>query len=126
MRHGLRWFTVASGSGLTWSGDLTDKINEFGPRVKRAMVAGAKVVEPQAEAYMKSNATWTDRTGNARNGLKAQTVVSKNSVAIYLFHQVPYGPWLELRWSGRYQIINPTVEVFAPVLIDTIAGLAFD
>jgi hypothetical protein len=113
-------------SGIEWSGDLTTRVNQFGPKIKRAMVAGAKYVEPQAEAYMKNNATWTDRSGDARNGLKAQTEVTTNSVVIYLFHTVPYGPWLELRWSGKYQIINPTIEVFAPVLVDTIAKLAFD
>lgn len=90
------------------------------------MVAGAKYVEPQAEAYMKSNAPWTDRSGNARNGLKARTEIGSNKVTVYLFHSVPYGGYLELRWSGRYQIINPTIEVFAPVLIETIAELAFD
>lgn len=113
-------------SGITWSGDLTTRVNNFGPKVKRAMVAAAKMTEPEAEAYMKNNAPWQDRTGNARNGLKAQTVVSTNGVAILLFHQVPYGPYLELRWSGRYQIINPTIEVYAPILIQRVADLAFD
>lgn len=117
---------MAKDVGIEWSGDLTDKINQFGPRVKRAMVTAAKFIEPQAEAYMKNNAPWVDRTGNARNGLKAQTVVTTNNVTIYLFHQVPYGPYLELRWSGRYQIINPTIEMFAPNFIELIAELAFD
>lgn len=113
-------------SGITWSGDLTTKANQFGPKVKRAMVTAAKAIEPQAEAHMKSNAPWNDITGNARNGLKAQTVISTNGVAILLFHQVPYGPYLETRWSGRYQIINPTIEIYAPQLIDLVAELAFD
>lgn len=111
---------------IEWSGDLTDKLNQFGPRIKRAMVAAAKVIEPQAIAYMRSNATWTDRSGNARAGLNVETEVSTNRVTMYLYHQVPYGPWLELRWSGRYQIINPTIEVFAPKLIQLVSELAFD
>lgn len=113
-------------SGIEWSGDMEAKLNQFGPRVKRAMVVAAKYIEPQAEKHMKENAPWTDRTGNARNGLKAQTEVNTNQVILYLFHQVPYGPYLELRWSGRYQIINPTIEVFAPKLMAKVADLAFD
>ena len=114
------------GSSLTWSGDMTDKINQFGPKMKRAMVTGAKYIEPQAVEHMKNNAPWTDRTANARNGLSAQTEVGRNSVTIYLFHTVPYGPWLEVRWSGKFQIINPTVELFAPKLVELVAKLAFD
>lgn len=113
-------------SGLTWEGDLTTQINQFGLKAKRGMVAGAKMVEPQALKHMKENAPWTDRTGNARNGLSAKTIVENNKVSIVLYHTVPYGPYLELRWSGRYQIIQPTVEMFAPILAATIAKLIFD
>lgn len=111
---------------FTWSGDLTTKINQFGPHVKRAMVTAAKYIEPQALAYMRDNATWTDRSGNARGGLSVETEVKTNTVTMYLYHQVPYGPYLELRWSGKYQIINPTIEVFAPQLIELVNKLAFD
>lgn len=117
---------VSGGAEFTWTGDLFDKVNQFGPRVKRAMTVAAKRIEPEAEAYMKNNATWTDRTGNARAGLKAETEVETNRVTIYLYHTVPYGPWLELRWSGKYQIINPTIEVMAPALMELVADLAFD
>lgn len=116
---------MASG-GIEWSGDLTTRINQFGPKVKRAMVTAAKFIEPQAEKHMKENAPWTDRTGNARNGLKAQTVVETNQVTIYLFHQVPYGVYLETRNSGKYQIINPTIDIFAPKYVELVAKLAFD
>ena len=114
------------GAHIEWSGDLHDRLNQFGPRVKRAMVTAAKYIEPQALAYMRDNAPWTDRTGNARAGLNVETEVNTNNVTMYLYHQVPYGPWLELRWSGKYQIINPTIEVFAPKLLQLVADLAFD
>lgn len=117
---------MSGNTGISWEGDLTDKLNQFGPRVKRAMVAAAKYIEPQALNYMRSNASWTDRTGNARAGLNVETEVGTNNVTMYLYHQVPYGPYLELRWSGRYQIINPTIEVFAPQLIELVSELAFD
>lgn len=113
-------------SGIEWSGDLTDKLNQFGPRMKRAMVTAAKTIEPRALQYMRDNAPWTDQTGNARAGLAATTEVTTNNITIYLYHQVPYGPYLETRWSGRYQIINPTIEVMAPQLMALVAELAFD
>ena len=111
---------------IKWSGDLTAKINQFGPHVKRAMVAAANYTAPQIEAYMKANASWTDRTGAARNGLGARVESNTNSVAIVLFHSVPYGVWLEVRWGGKYAIIPAGMAMGGPVLAQTIARLAFD
>lgn len=59
---------------------------------------------------MKDNASWQDDTGNARNGLAARAYKDQDSTGIVLYHQVPYGLWLEVRWSGRYAIIVPAME----------------
>ena len=116
----------AASFSMHWEGDLTEqRVQQIGPRIKRAMVAAANRTAPQAESYMRSNAPWTDRTGNARNGLRAQVVVDTNSVAIVLHHSVPYGIWLEVRWSGRYAIIEPTIQQYAPKFVDMVARLAF-
>lgn len=69
---------------------------------------------------MRDNAPWTDRTGNARNGLKAEH--QKQEMRwhqLTLSHSVPYGIWLEVRWSGRYAILNPTLEKIGPELMRT-------
>lgn len=71
-----------------------------------------------AEGYMKVNAPWTDRTGNARNGLTATADLSQagsGTYIIHLYHKVPYGIWLETRFAGRYAIIWPAVEHEAPL-----------
>jgi len=33
-----------------------------------------------------------------------------------VYHTMPYGLWLEVRWSGRYAIIGPTMLHIAPQL----------
>lgn len=78
---------------------------------------------PEIESYMKSNAKWTDRTSNARNGLRAVTDFSDGSYAIVMFHSVPYGIWLEVRFSGRYAIIEPTVQAMGPVVMENVQHL---
>jgi hypothetical protein len=78
---------------------------------------------PEVESYMKNNAPWTDRTGNARNGLAARAYESGNEVGIVLYHQVSYGIWLEVRWSGRYAIINPTIEEMGPRVMQQFSNL---
>lgn len=60
---------------------------------------------------MRSNASWTDRTANARNGLDAiPSREGLNGYVITLTHGVPYGIWLEVRWSGKYGIIPEAVR----------------
>jgi hypothetical protein len=83
-------------------------------RVNRALMAVMQYNAPKCEAFMKTNANWTDQTGNARNGLRAEAFVDGNNYGIYLFHSVPYGIWLEVKFSGRYSIITPTIETMGP------------
>lgn len=65
------------------------------------MVAAAKLTAP-----------WTDRTGNARNGLSTEIGWQPGiQHTIDLFHRVTYGIFLETRWGGRYAIILPTLKV---------------
>jgi hypothetical protein len=86
-----------------------------GPKmVHDASVLIAHRMAPQVANHMKTNAPWTDRTGNARNGLAAQPYDEGDAVGIVLYHQVSYGIWLEVRWGGRYAIINPTIDVMGP------------
>lgn len=66
----------------------------------------------RAEAYARINANWTDRTGNARQGLAAEADLSGTGSgrwAIVIYHQVKYGIWLETRFGGRYAIIDRTI-----------------
>lgn len=87
--------------------------------VGRSMQASAA----RMEAYMKDNAPWTDRTGNARRGLAAQRVSNGFANTIVLYHQVSYGIFLETRWNGRYAIIQPTIEALGPDVMDRLQGV---
>lgn len=65
----------------------------------------------RSESFMRRNAKWTDHTANARNGLKAiPERKGASSFVITLTHSVPYGIWLEVRWSGKYGIIPESVR----------------
>jgi len=82
--------------------------------VRKASVATANRMAPEVANYAKVNAPWTDRTGNARNGLMAQPYDEGDNVGIVVYHSVSYGIWLEVRWAGKYAIIGPTIEVMGP------------
>lgn len=72
---------------------------------------------PQVENYAKNNAPWQDQTGNARNGLAARAFREGSNAGIVLYHQVPYGIWLEVKNSGEYAIISPTIDHYGPIVM---------
>lgn len=110
---------------LDWDGGtLVVRLDRMDAAVDR-VVAGVMVDHAsRAVAYARQNATWTDRTGNARAGLFARVDrAGRGKYALVLGHSVPYGVWLETRFSGRYAIIRPTVDHEGPAVMRTLAGV---
>lgn len=99
---------------LQFTENLRRKMRAGSEAVERAQIAVAYSMAPQVESYMKLHAPWTDRTGNARNGLAARPFDEGGVVGIVLFHQVDYGIYLETKNEGEYAIINPTIDVMGP------------
>lgn len=107
--------------GFEWVEDsLTPALAAFDDVADRFLTAVIGYHEPQAEAYAKQNAPWTDRTSNARNGLWARAERDRPNYRIVVGHAVPYGLWLETRWSGRYAILEPTVRIEGKNVMKTI------
>ena len=69
-----------------------------------------------AESQMRAKAPWTDRTGNARAGLRAVHLDLGSQHAIVLYHTMPYGFWLEVAHDGKYAILGPTQRQISPQL----------
>jgi hypothetical protein len=98
-------------ASFQWKSDtLTKNMKNFPRNLDRAIVAAVEYTATHGEATMRRDASWTDRTGNARMGLHTSTEHSAKSHRIIFAHSVPYGIWLEVRWSGRYAVILPTVR----------------
>jgi hypothetical protein len=111
-------------SRMTWDDRaLYNRLRTFNARADRFLTAATAYHATQAVAYARQNARWTDRTGNARNGLFARAERDAPAYRIIIGHSVPYGVWLEVRWSGRYQIIRPTVDHEGPELMKTVATM---
>jgi hypothetical protein len=72
---------------------------------------------PEIEAWMKNNARWTDRTGNARQTLHTDVEdMALDMVQIILAHGVDYGVFLELAHGGVWGIIGDAVDTWGPVV----------
>lgn len=88
---------------------LDYNLRHFDDRARAAIKKTLQYQAPRSENYMRTNAPWTDRTTNARNGLFAQELdVNQDSWLLLLSHTVHYGIWLEIRNSGQYAIIRPS------------------
>lgn len=102
---------------------LTPSLKELLPRIDAAVDLVFDRYEPEAETYARVNAPWTDRTGNARNGLFAKhdsEPMVRHELTVY--GTMPYTFWLEVRWSGKYAIIGPTLLHVAPLLAGDLAA----
>lgn len=91
------------------TGTLRVNAHALGPRLNRGISGLMLANAPKVQSYARDNAKWTDRTGNARQGLFAKYSGSLGTHEISLYHTVPYGIYLEVRWAGRFAIIQPTI-----------------
>lgn len=76
------------------------------------------------ERYMKANRPWKDRTGAAKMGLSAKVTSSRMNFVqtIELKHGVPYGVYLEYSMERRFAIIEPTIRLKGPEIINDLQG----
>jgi hypothetical protein len=81
--------------------------------IEAALYALMLSYAPRIEAWMKENAAWTDRTGNARQSLWAEAAELVSGAYVAFDHGVAYGFWLEYANQGRYQIIAPALDKFS-------------
>ncbi len=111
-------------AGIRWSrppSELAAAVERYGDRVLRAVAAVAQYVATEMQNDAKRNASWTDRTGNARTGLfgTSEADFAAHVVTIYLSHSavLDYGVFLELANGGRYAVIMRTMEAKYPELM---------
>lgn len=90
--------------------DLGQAVIRWGEQlVFEALVAFLREKATEIAAQMQREASWTDRTGQARRELRTEVEVSGSTVTLYLISGAPHGQYLELRWGGRYAIVSPTL-----------------
>lgn len=100
--------------------DLAKSVRRYGDQLIDRIAAAAEDAAVYGEGMMRLNRPWRDITGNARRGLRTQTVRTDDEIVIYFIHSVEYGVQLELGHGGRYAIIMPTLNDTIPRLRDAL------
>lgn len=72
----------------------------------------------EIEAWMQANAPWQDRTGVARETLRAEIeVVYGEGVSILMsYGDIGYSLWLEVMQGGRFSILGPALDHWRPII----------
>lgn len=102
---GFEWITSPS---ETFPAGMQDYANAIDSRVRDVLISTAS----EAESWMKSNARWTDRSGQARRGLRAEYVRQGDNHTIVFSTNVPHGPALEFTNGGAFSIVRPAIRRF--------------
>lgn len=89
---------MGNNSRIDWGGTdqtVANNMTAYGGKVIEAVEAVARYFAPILESYSKQNASWEDRTGNARASLYSYVLrVANDIVELYLSHGVFYGRYL--------------------------------
>lgn len=97
---------------LVWDpSEFVQSCEQYRSKFLVSVLLVCEIASTKMEAYAKSNAIWTDRTGNARQKLKGEAAwVSKDQIMIAVSHHMSYGFWLELAHGRKYKILEQSIE----------------
>lgn len=103
--------------------EMLTNISELSMKTETALMMYAETKSVQLKSYMQNNRPWTDRTGQAKRMLNAETEKVVQGVKIKLSHGVDYGIWLELANEKKYAIIEPTIRIKGPEVMKGLNNL---
>lgn len=107
-----------------YNSTLNKKLGSMEQKVASAILMYCATKAQTIESDMKQNRPWTDRTGMAKATLSAKvSQPDPQTVRITLAHGVEYGMWLELAHEKNYAIVAPSVNKFAPVVINDLNNI---
>lgn len=114
-------FTSGSGGGstVTINNPITARLGRAAAVSSEAVEQVLQYHEASGQNDMRQSAPWTDRTGNARQGLFAK---APGDHSLVLYHTMPYGIFLEKRWDGKFRVIMPAVQRTGRKVMRTLRG----
>ena len=107
--------------------EVVNNIEILDDRLHTATLVICDTVARQMENYAKNNRRWTDRTTNARRGLRGSAYwQDSQNIVTAVMHSVNYGVWLELAHNKKYAILEESVRANIEELNRALATLFGD
>lgn len=119
---------MASSAGIVWKTPpirLVGRLDDYRERLWQAIGMLADLFAARMEAFAKTHAPWTDRTGAARQSIRGFAVKQATSVVIWLVGGVDYFVHLEFgtRVMVPRPIIMPTLEAHYSQIMQAVRRL---
>ena len=111
---------------IDWGGtdkDAKRRMDAYGVAVMDTLFQLGQFFAVKLEAHAVTNAPWTDRTGNAAQGLFGVVTKEGDKVVLILSHGVDYGVFLELAHQGNFAIIGPTLQQHYGEIMEAVRGI---
>lgn len=107
--------SLSAGFGFRWQGviEIQHKLDEMNQKIEESVHQLVELLAAEMESWAQSNASWNDRTGDARKGLTGFPEHEGNVSRAVIAHTVDYWFALEIMHGGTYAILLPTVLHFA-------------
>ncbi len=86
-------------------------------QVRAAIGLYADNAAKKMEGHAKKNASWTDRTSNARNSIEGNFGWKGDQAIITLSGNMEYSVFLELAMAKKYAILVPTIHQFSAEIL---------
>ena len=103
---------------------LARNLGEMAEKVGAAVLLYAATQAEVLEGQMKQNRPWTDRTGLAKSELSGRvTRPDDETIRINLIHGADYGKYLEFANEKRFAIIEPTLRLESPRVIEGLQNI---
>lgn len=104
--------------------DMLKDLSAIGQKTLNALLLYSETQALKLRSYMQINRPWTDRSGEAKKRLNAEaSLKNEHTVRITLSHGVNYGVWLELANNQKYAIIQPTLNLKSPEVLEGVQNL---
>lgn len=94
--------------------------------IENAVLATFRARQGAVQSWMRTYAKWNDRSRRARQGLIVHTFFDRRLgwyIYLELASTVPYALELELKNSGEYAVIRPTLDYWSDILWEDIKRL---
>jgi hypothetical protein len=110
--------------GIVWQSKPTEVFPKMVRDYEQILMAACYQLlvakAPGVQNWMKAHAPWRDRTANARQSIYARAYRGPHSATLEFGHLMPYSIYLEVKNAGAYAIVAPTVDHFAPEIVNDV------
>lgn len=98
-------------------------LSETEIRTRAAIGLLADSSEREMERHAKSNAKWEDRTALSRQTIKGDYKWNGKKCNVIIAGYTQHFPYLELANEKKYAILNPTIQKFAPQILNSMRNI---